>query len=532
LAIKRTKDERRLGDESAEMNLVLYGPPGSGKTTVGRIAARQLGRQFVDGDSWIEARWGRPVADYFSAGDETLFRSREAEAYRSLAAQDGLVVAPGGGALSNPHLRAALECTGVLVCLTATFDTLVGRLERGKTLRPLLAGDLRGKLAALLREREPLYRSFPIRVPTDGLAPDLVAAEAVNRFQAASRYTRFELGPTSALYGSGLFADLPALLADSGLRQPFVVIADDAVAALHGAAVHQVLGAPVISFPAGEANKNLATVQVLYGQCLQAGLERGGAIVVLGGGVAGDMAGFVAATFMRGVAWANLPTSVLAMADAGLGGKVGVDLPEGKNLVGAFHPPALVIADFDVLKTLPEIEVRCGLAEIIKAGLVRDAALFEDLESGSLTLEVALVRAAAVKVGVVNADPYERGERASLNLGHTIGHGLEAASGYRLRHGEAVAIGLVGESRLAERLGLAEQGLAERVAGSLRQVGLPDRAPGMAPAGIRSAMGTDKKKIGGKIKFALPRCPGQVEWGLEVGEPDLMAVLEELTRVK
>ena len=514
------------------MNLVLYGPPGSGKTTVGRIAARQLGREFVDGDSWIEARWGRPVTDYFSAGDEALFRSREFEAYRTLASQPGLVVAPGGGALLDPHLRATLECTGVLVCLTATFDTLMGRLERGNTLRPLLAGDLPGKLAALLREREPLYRSFAIQVPTDALAPSEVAAEAVNRFQAASRYARFELGPTSALYGSGLFADLPALLAARDLRPPFVVIADNSVAALHGAVVRQALGAPLISFPSGEANKNLATVQMLYGQCVQAGLERGGTIVVLGGGVAGDMAGFVAATFMRGVAWVNLPTTVLALADAGLGGKVGVDLPEGKNLVGAFHPPALVVGDFDVLKTLPEIELRCGLAEIIKAGLIRDAALFEGLASGSLPLEAAIVRAAAVKVGVVNADPYERGERASLNLGHTIGHGVEAASGYRLRHGEAVAIGLVAESRLAERLGLAEQGLAGRVAGSLRQVGLPSRAPGMAPAEVRSAMSNDKKKAGGKLKFALPRCPGQVVWGVEVAEPDLMPVLEEMTRVE
>jgi shikimate kinase / 3-dehydroquinate synthase len=514
------------------MNLVLYGPPGSGKTTVGRIAARQLGREFVDGDIWIEARWGRPVGDYFSAGEAPLFRAREAEAYRTLAAQDGLVVAPGGGALLNPHLRATLESSAVLVCLTASFDALVGRLERGSTARPLLAGDLRGKLAALLGEREPLYRSFPVQVATDTLTPGHVAAEVIARFEAASHYTRFELGPTSALYGAGLFADLPRLLAERGLRAPFVIIADDAVAALHGDRVRRSLDAPLITFPTGEGHKNLATVQALYGQCVQAGLERGGSIVVLGGGVAGDMAGFVAATYMRGVAWANLPTSLLALADAGLGGKVGVDLPEGKNLVGAFHPPALVVGDFDVLQTLPEVERRCGLAEIIKAGLIRDAALFEGLAVGSLPLETAIVRAAAVKVGVVNADPYERGERASLNLGHTIGHGVEAASGYRLRHGEAVAIGMVAESRLAERLGLAEAGLAERVAASLRRVGLPERAPGMAPAVVRAAMSSDKKKVGGRLKFALPRCPGEVVWGVEADEPNLMAVLEEMTRAE
>ena len=514
------------------MNLILYGPPGAGKTTVGRLAARQLGRQFVDGDTWIDARWGRPVADYFVAGEEALFRAREAEAYRTLAEQGNLVLAPGGGALLNPHLRATLEASSVLVCLTAAFDTLVGRLEPGSTFRPLLAGDLRGKLAGLLRDREPLYRSFPLRVVTDGLTPRDVAAQAVARFEAARGYTRFELGPTSAFYGTGLFAQLPQLLADRGLRAPFVIIADAAVASLLGQAVRMSLSAPLITFAGGESNKNLATVQALYTQCVQAGLERGGTIVALGGGVAGDMAGFVAATFMRGVAWANLPTSVLALADAGLGGKVGVDLPEGKNLVGAFHPPALMVGDFAVLQSLPAIEVQCGLAEIIKAGLIRDAALFEGLAAGRVPLETAIVRAAAVKVGVVNADPYEHGERASLNLGHTIGHGVEAASGYAIKHGQAVGIGLLAECRLAERLGLAEHGLAERVAVSLRQVGLPERAPGLAPGAVRAAMSSDKKKIGGRLKFALPRCPGEVVWGIEADESNLLAVLEELTRVE
>jgi len=326
-----------------------------------------------------------------------------------------------------------------------------------------------------------------------------------------------------------LLADLPQLLAERGLRPPFVIIADEAVAGLPGDAVARLLDAPLITFPSGEGHKNHATVQDLSGQCLQAGLERGGSIIVLGGGVAGDMGGFVAATFMRGVSWANLPTSLLALADAGLGGKVGVDLPGGKNLVGAFHPAALVVGDFEVLKTLPEAERRCGLAEIIKAGLIRDAALFEGLAAGKLPLETAIVRAAAVKVGVVNADPYEHGERASLNLGHTIGHGVEAASGYRLRHGEAVAIGLLAETRLAERLGLAEAGLAERVAACLRQVGLPERAPGLAPGLVRTAMSSDKKKAGGRLKFALPRCPGEVVWGVEVDDANLMATLEEMT---
>jgi 3-dehydroquinate synthase len=511
------------------MNLIVYGPPGSGKSTVGRLAARQLGREFVDGDARLEAQWGRAIGDYFAAGDEKQFREREAEIYCALAERDDLVLAPGGGALLNPHLRARLERSGVIVCLMGSLATLAERLERSPTVRPLLAGDLRSRLSALLRERDGLYRSFALQIDTDNRPAPAIAAEAVVRFSEATGQTRFELGPSSAIYGHGLLLRLPELVAHRGLRPVSLVIADETAAALHGAAVAAALSAQVVTFPPGEASKSLSTVQALYTACAGNGLERGGTLAVLGGGVAGDMAGFVAATYMRGVTWVNLPTTVLAMADAALGGKVGVDLPEGKNMVGAFHPPSIIAADFDVLSTLPEIEVRCGLAEILKAGLIGDSGLFDALCQGAIPLERAILRAAAVKVGVVNADPYERGERASLNLGHTIGHGVEAASRYQIKHGEAVAIGLAGETLLAERIGLAESGLASRVAQGLERVGLPQRCPGLAPDAIIDAMQSDKKKVGGKLKYALPRRPGEVVWGQEVEMSLLHTVLVELT---
>jgi 3-dehydroquinate synthetase len=232
---------------------------------------------------------------------------------------------------------------------------------------------------------------------------------------------------------------------------------------------------------------------------------------------------------MRGVAWVNMPTTVLAMADAALGGKVGVDLPDGKNLVGAFHPPRLVAADFDTLRTLPAAELRCGLAECVKAGVIGDPVLFAGLAGGRLPLPEVITRAAAVKVGVVNGDPLERGERAVLNLGHTIGHGVEAASGYRRPHGEAVAIGLAAEARLAERLGLAEAGLAAEITAALRAQGLPVRCPELSAAGVRRWMDRDKKKSAGRLKLALPRRVGDVTWGVEVDEGVLAAVLNEMT---
>jgi len=507
------------------MNLILYGPPASGKTTIGQLVAQRLGREFIDGDVWIENHWSRSPASYFESGEWTLFRAREGEAYRTLAALEDLVIAPGGGALLDPHNRAALEGTGVIICLTASLESLLGRLEGGP-IRPLFKGDPPARLAALLKEREKLYCSFAVQVNTDGQSPEAIADEVIAKFQAARGLTRFEMGECSALFGHGLLARLPELIAEKGLRPPFLLIADSNTASLYGESLSRSLPAPLVTFPAGEAHKNLDTIRELYTACVAHGMERGGTLFALGGGVAGDTVGFVAASFMRGVRWVNLPTTVLAMSDASIGGKVGVDLPEGKNLVGAFHPPALILGDYDTLPTLPEIEVRCGLAEIVKSALIADPDLFYRLGK-TYDLENAIARSAAVKVGIVNADPFERSERAKLNIGHTIGHGVEAASGFVLRHGEAISIGTVAESCLAHRMGLTEDGLTEEIKTCLEHLNLPTRAPGLKPEAIRKLMGTDKKKAGGKIKFALPRKVGEVEFGIEVDEKLLMEILEE-----
>jgi shikimate kinase / 3-dehydroquinate synthase len=501
------------------MNLILYGPPGAGKTTVGRLAARLLRREFVDFDNFIEKRWGRSVPDYFQRGDEVC---------RLVAARDEVVAAPGGGALLNPRNRAALEGTGLLMGLTAPLETLLARLA-GSYPRPLLAGDARARLAALLKDRENLYRSLPVSVDTDGMPVQAVAEAVVTRLQADADRRHFDLGASTAIMGHGLLAQLPQWLAEKNLRGPYVVISDSNVAPQSGARVAQVLDGKLVPFAAGEAHKSLDTLSALYSACVAQGLDRQGTVVAVGGGVTGDMAGFVAATYMRGVRWVNVPTTVLAMADASLGGKVGFDLPEGKNLVGAFYPPALVVADFDTLTTLPEVERRTGMAEVIKSALIGDPDLFDRLGQGTVTLEAAVARSAAVKVGIVNTDLYERAERTTLNLGHTLAHGIEAASGFAWRHGEAVAVGLVGAAWLAQALGLAEAGLLATVTAAVEKAGLPTRCPGMSAAAIRAAMASDKKKAGGQLKFVLPRAVGEVVWGQAVAEDQLAEVLRWLT---
>jgi len=514
------------------MNIVLYGPPGSGKSSVGRALAEKLGREFVDVDALIEAQIGQTIPDLFAQRGEAEFRRIEAEACAALAARSKLVIAPGGGALLNPANRAALERTGLIICLRAEAAALLDRLQHASAPRPLLAGDdPAARLNTLLDARRPVYDSFPEQIDTTGQSIQQAVDHVLALLEPRALPVNAPGLQHEIVLGYGLIESLLPALDAYNLRGPKVIVTDEHVAPILPRSLRHL---PWAVLPAGEAHKNLESIKALYDAFLKQELDRSGLVIAVGGGVIGDMAGFAAATFMRGVRWVNVPTTLLAMVDASLGGKTGVDLPQGKNLVGAFHPPALVVSDPLVLNTLPAPERISGLAEVIKHGVIGDAALFEALEAGVAfgSLE-QLQRAIEVKIRVVEADPFEQGQRATLNLGHTIGHGVEAASGYQLRHGEAIAIGLVAEARIAEQMGLAERGLAERIARVAQNVGLPVRCPlersrRADPTAIRTAMSSDKKKAGGQLKFALPKRVGEVGWGIEVDENLLAGVLQSV----
>ena len=298
------------------------------------------------------------------------------------------------------------------------------------------------------------------------------------------------------------------------------------------------LDAPVISIPAGEVAKNREVWGRVTDQLLELEFGRDSALVALGGGSVGDLTGFVAATYLRGIPFVQVPTTLLAMVDAAVGGKVGIDTTTGKNLIGAFHPPAIVLADPALLATLPERTYREGLAEALKHGVVADAKYFEwivalatALSARDLTTVAELVRRSVeIKAGVVSRDEHELGERAILNAGHTIGHALEQLSGYTLPHGEAVAIGLVWESRIAERMGVAEPGLADQIELALTELGLPtasDQRP--ATSDLVAAMRSDKKNRSGRIRMSLVAKIGRAArkgevWTVEVPE----AVISEI----
>lgn len=351
------------------------------------------------------------------------------------------------------------------------------------------------------------------------------------------------LGQYQVHVAPGALRSLPTLLGQALGRRRQVLISDDVVtryfdqwtAAEDGGPGLQRLAAR-LSFPAGEASKTRATWIRLSDEMLGMGLDRQTAVIALGGGVVGDLAGFVAATYLRGIPYAQVPTTLVAMLDASVGGKVGVDTELGKNLIGAFHPPAIVVADPLTLLSLPDRVFRAGLAEAVKHGLIGDAAYFTWIESNAdriLARELdalthLVARSVEIKAAVVSQDEREGGRRAVLNAGHTIAHGLEQESHYQLPHGEAVALGLVGECRIAERMGLASAGLGERVLGLLQALGLPTRtARSPQVARVLDAMLHDKKNREGQVRLALPIALGAMHegggtWTVPVTE-DLLA---------
>jgi shikimate kinase / 3-dehydroquinate synthase len=520
--------------------LFLYGPPGSGKSAAGKLVAANLGLDFVDLDEDIAEHVGQSIEHIFREGGERVFRAAEAERLADTVRHHPGVVALGGGSLLDPGCRELLESHGQVLCLDVDAHTLLDRLAHSGTARPLLGtGEgLRINLERLLRSRKDHYASFENRLDVSALSIPEAAWQAQVQF-GAFRVTGMGEAYDVRIRAGGL-QRLGDLIAARGCKGPIALVTDANVHEYHAdaaAASLRAAGYPVeeIVLPAGEKHKTISTVQSLWQAFLEHGLERTSTVVALGGGVVSDLAGFAAATYLRGVRWVVVPTSLLGMADAGLGGKTGCDLPAGKNLVGAFYSPTLALIDSLLLSTLPEVELRNGLAEVVKEGILGDPGLFELCARGFDALrgmhgaqplwDEIVRRSAAVKVRYLLADPYEKGERAALNLGHTLGHAIELASDYRIRHGEAVSIGMLLEVRIAESIGIAEKGLAERISQTLDSLGLPTRIPGDVERDkIIQAMRLDKKKEAGVVRFALPVCIGEVRPGIPLDLEDIQWV--------
>ena len=493
----------------------LSGPMGAGKSTVGPRVAESLGLAFVDLDAALAARVGQPAGAFLAAAGESAFREAEAELLGELLAGAPRVVALGGGTVTVRALRRRLLRAGTLVTLRAPAHVLAARVGDG-TGRPLLAGDVRARLEALLEARAGAYEEAHGVVDAAGEAEAVAAAvcavvrDAPVPVPLGRRSYRVEIG-------RGVRARLTAR---TGGRMA-VVVADENTAPWARDVVTGAGRRVDVTLRPGEEHKDVTAVGRIWDAALGAGLDRGALVVAVGGGVVGDLAGFAAATLLRGVAFGQVPTSLLAMVDSSVGGKTGFDRPEGKNLVGAFHQPDFVLCDVETLSTLPAEERIAGLAEVVKSAwldteeavvaLERDAAALRAGEEEA-TLR-AVRRSVALKARIVATDEEEAGRRRLLNLGHTVGHALEAALGYgALRHGEAVSLGLVAAARLGRRLGRFPAGALPRLVALLDALGLPTELDAALAKGgeavWRFAAADKKRAAGGKVAFIVPGPPG------------------------
>ena len=491
---------------SDSRNIVLTGFMGTGKTTVGRLLADKLGYEFVDTDEVIEERHGR-IAEIFRTRGEDAFRRIERELAAELAARDRLVIATGGRLMLDPQNVSSLSRNGRVFCLVATPDEIFDRVthDTSATERPLLAvPDPRQRIVELLAERSPDYRRFA-QLATDAVSTDAVAADLAEL--ATSDPHRFAIDNPSGGYEFSVGAALlPFVRQLARIEGPMVVVTNAAVGELYLASCGDVDLA--VTLPVGNGRqKNLAAVQYVYDALLDANVDRSATIVSLGDSIVGDVAGFTAATYFRGLDLVHCPTDLIAMIDTSIGGKVGLDVPQGKNLIGLFKQPRAVVADVATLQTLSRRQFASGMAEVVKHALIAGSHLLSQLERGEWhgliheerdalgRLQLLVAQAIQVKIAIVQDDPFEESRRAILNLGHTFAYAFEQVGGDAFTHGEAVGMGLVAAARLSEHVGLASPGLAGRVESLITRVGLATSLPVTMPVdALVEAMHRDKKR--------------------------------------
>lgn len=503
---------------TAAANIILTGFMGVGKSTVGAIVALMLKREFVDMDCLLEARASMTIAQIFAKQGEAAFRALERQLAFELAQRKTLVIATGGGTLIDAEVRAALGGSGKIFCLNADAAALHFRLTASGE-RPLAPN-----WQELYAARREVYARMPHQIETMGKTPEQLASEIIALDETAL-YVKTPVGGYPIVLGDGLLKQIPKDAERLGLTGHVIVVSNETVAPLYGEALVKSLPrADLITVPDGEKHKTLGTVRQLYDAMLAHGADRSSTLLALGGGVIGDMAGFAAATYMRGIRFVQAPTSLLAMVDASVGGKVGVDLPQGKNLIGAFKQPETVLLDTDTLKTLPETQWRCGMAEVIKHGLIAQPALLEPELWAPEQAARLLRQAIQVKIDVVAADPFEHGIRAHLNLGHTFGHAIEKVTQFAVPHGEAVAIGIVKAALLSRNLGMIDDALVSRIQRLLRHIGLPTDIQLDAERWY-AAMATDKKWKAGVPRLVLLKGVGAATVIEGISKEEILAVL-------
>ncbi len=511
-------------------NLVLTGFMGTGKTTIGKMAAQRLNFRFIDMDDEIEKRLHKTVSQIFAEEGEEAFRGAERQLLGELIKNNGQVIATGGGTLVDVENRVlALHDEICTICLTASSEEILRRVSGDeKRERPLLRVEQPiERVEELLNQRRSAYEAIPWQIITDSITTNDVVGKILEIWNAQKIVVHHTSGEYPIWIGTGMMDAAAGFIHTTGAKKGsrIGIVTNQTIAPLYLERLKKYLEdygyvvCPVI-LPDGEQYKNLASMERIYHALVKAEFDRGDTLLALGGGVIGDMTGFAAATYMRGIRFVQVPTTLLSMVDASVGGKTGVDLVEGKNLVGCFKQPSAVFIDPGVLRTLPMEELRSGMAELIKHGIIADKSLFELLKqlNGNYSvlwekpIGAELIRLSLlVKTSIVEKDPFENNIRAVLNLGHTTGHALETISNYRLKHGQGVGIGMMVACEVARRKNLISTTEIQRIENLLNTWNIPTTIPeGTQVENILKTMTHDKKKTGKKLKWVLPVCIGRV----------------------
>lgn len=534
--LSKTKILQPIQKKLGNTNIILVGMMGAGKTTIGKALASSLDKEFADSDHEIQERTGVKIPVIFEIEGEAGFRKRESETLFELTKKRNIILATGGGAVLHPGNRQLLRQNGIVIYLRASVSDLYRRTRYDKN-RPLLqTQNLYARLNELYLQRDALYRETAhiiidsgkqgVRFLIQKLINKLLSLDLNAIMQGGHGNTMqtitVDFTPSSEKrsypihIGHGILQRVDLIAAHLPQKR-VAIVSNTTVAPLYLEKLQTALNKleiqsfPII-LPDGEAHKNWETLNLIFDALLKNHCERNTALLALGGGVVGDLTGFAAATYLRGVPFIQIPTTLLAQVDSSVGGKTGINHPLGKNMIGAFYQPRVVLTDSATLETLPERELRAGLAEVIKYGLIRDPAFFDWLEQNMhrllardpVTMNEAIQRSCENKAEIVAADEKEKGIRALLNLGHTFGHAIENGMGYGAwLHGEAVAAGTVMAAELSRRMKLISDADVQRIRKILIQAGLPVAAPKMPPEKYVQLMALDKKVESGKMRFIV-----------------------------
>jgi 3-dehydroquinate synthase len=534
--LSKTKILNPVQKKLGNTNIILVGMMGAGKTTIGKLLAHSLDKEFIDSDHEIQERTGVKIPVIFEIEGETGFRKRESEVLIELAKKQNIILATGGGAVLNPGNRELLRRSGIVIYLRASVNDLYRRTRHDKN-RPLLqTQNLYARLNDLYVQRDVFYREAAhIIIDSGKQGIRFLVQRLINKLMSIDFNTIMQGGHGNAMQtitvnftpslekrsypihiGHGILQQAD-LIVSCLLQKRVAIVSNTTVAPLYldklrAALEKQGVSSVPIILPDGEVYKNWETLNVIFDALLKNHCERNTAILALGGGVVGDLTGFAAATYLRGVPFIQIPTTLLAQVDSSVGGKTGINHPLGKNMIGAFYQPRMVLTDSATLTTLPDREFRAGLAEIIKYGLIRDPAFFDWLEQNMrrllarapVTLNEAIQRSCENKAEIVAADEKEKGIRALLNLGHTFGHAIENGMGYGVwLHGEAVAAGTILAAELSRRMKLIGDADVQRIRKIFVQAGLPVAAPKMPAEKYLQLMTLDKKVEAGKTRFIV-----------------------------